>query len=264
MNSVTEKMPVLFVGHGNPMNAIVENDFTREWSNLGKIIPRPQAILCISAHWETRGTRLTAMEKPKTIHDFGGFPPPLYDVQYPANGNPQLALNIQKHIQKTSVGLDYNEWGYDHGAWSVIKHIYPKADIPMIEMSIDHYQKPEYHYELARELAFLRTRGVLIIGSGNIVHNLREVNWQDEDAAFDWAEETNSKVKKAIIDSDHTVLIDMQYQNAAFKRAVPTAEHYIPLLYTLGLQTKTDKISFFNDKIIMGSISMTGILIQPE
>ncbi len=257
-------MPVLFVGHGSPMNAIEENEFTTTWRNLGETLPRPQAILCVSAHWETRGTHLTAMPEPKTIHDFGGFPRELFEVQYPAPGDPQLASDVRQNIKNTQVGLDRSEWGFDHGAWTVVKHLYPQADVPMIEMSIDHFQKPEYHYELARELAFLRSRGVLVVGSGNIVHNLREVNWHDENAAYDWAQETNEKVKQAIIDNNHKDLIDFKNQGAAFQRAISTAEHYIPLLYALGLQTKSDTISFFNDKIIMGSLSMMGVLISPE
>ncbi|HRZ98187.1 MAG TPA: 4,5-DOPA dioxygenase extradiol [Paludibacter sp.] len=264
MSTVSEKMPVLFVGHGNPMNAISENEFTKTWQQLGKTLPRPRAILCISAHWETRGTRLTAMAKPKTIHDFGGFPRELYEFEYPAPGEPRLATELQNQLTKCPIHLDLNDWGYDHGAWSVIKHIYPEADIPMIEMSIDYTQKPEYHYQLANELAFLLTRGILILGSGNIVHNLREVNWRDENAAYDWATETNEKVKQAISDTDHQALIDFRNQNSAFQKSVPTAEHYIPLLYALGLQSKTDSIRFFNDKIVMGSLSMTGLLIQSK
>ncbi|MCE5331663.1 MAG: 4,5-DOPA dioxygenase extradiol [Bacteroidales bacterium] len=257
-------MPVLFVGHGSPMNAIEENEFTATWRSLGEALPRPQAILCVSAHWETRGTHLTAMPEPKTIHDFGGFPRELFEVQYPAPGDPQLASDVQQNIRKTQVGLDYSEWGFDHGAWSVVKHLYPQADIPMIEMSIDHFQKPEYHYELAKELAFLRSRGVLIVGSGNIVHNLREVNWRNENTAYDWAQETSEKVKQRIIDNNHRDLIDFKNQGTAFQRAIPTAEHYIPLLYALSLQTQSDTVSFFNDKIVMGSLSMTGVLISPE
>ena len=170
-------MPVLFVGHGSPMNAIEDNEFSQTWQQLGASLPRPQAILCVSAHWETRGTYLTAMPNPRTIHDFGGFPRELFEVQYPAAGMPELATEIKEHA-KTDIGLDHSEWGFDHGAWSVMRHIYPKADIPMLQLSIDHFQQPEYHYALAKELAFLRSRGVLIVGSGNIVHNLRQVNWQ--------------------------------------------------------------------------------------
>ena len=186
-------MPVLFVGHGSPMNAIEDNEFSQTWQQLGASLPRPQAILCVSAHWETRGTYLTAMPNPKTIHDFGGFPRELFEVQYPAPGMPELATEIRENAT-TDIGLDRSEWGFDHGAWSVMRHIYPKADIPMLQLSIDHFQQPEYHYALAKELAFLRSRGVLIVGSGNIVHNLRRVNWQDENASFDWALEVRDKV----------------------------------------------------------------------
>ena len=253
-------MPVLFVGHGSPMNAIEDNEFSQTWQQLGTSLPRPQAILCVSAHWETRGTYLTAMPNPKTIHDFGGFPRKLFEVQYPAPGMPELATEIKENAT-TNIGLDRSEWGFDHGAWSVMRHIYPKADIPMLQLSIDHFQRPEYHYALAKEFAFLRSRGVLIVGSGNIVHNLRQVNWQDENASYDWALEVRDKVNTAILDGNHQSIIDFQHQGAAFQQAIPTAEHYIPLLYALGLQTKADKVSLFNDKIVMGSLSMTGVMI---
>ncbi len=265
-NSLTPSplMPVLFVGHGNPMNAIEQNEFTQTWQILGESIPRPQAILCISAHWETRGTSLTAMPFPKTIHDFGGFPEQLYQVNYPAPGNPELANSLKKQINSTEIKLDTTDWGFDHGAWSVIKHIYPKADIPMIQMSIDHYQSPEYHYQLAKELLYLRSRGVLIVGSGNIVHNLRELNWRDENAKHAWAIEAQEKVNQAILDGNHQLLIDYKKQASAFQMAIPTPEHFIPLLYALGVQTKTDRVSLFNDKIFMGSLSMTGVLIAEK
>lgn len=255
----SEPMPVLFVGHGSPMNAIEENEFTESWKQLGETMPKPQAILCISAHWETRGTYLTAMDKPRTIHDFGGFPKPLYEVEYPAAGFPELAASISQDV--ANVGLDRQEWGFDHGSWSVIRHIYPEANIPMLELSIDHFMKPERHYELAQELAYLRSKGVLIVGSGNIVHNLREVNWYDENAEADWALEVREKVNTAILNQDHQFLIDFRKQNSAFQRAIPTAEHYLPMLYALALQTPKDQVRLFNDKIVMGSLSMTGIYI---
>lgn len=172
----TEKMPVLFLGHGSPMNAIEENEFVRGFRSVAAGLPKPRAILCVSAHWETRGTFVTAIPNPPTIHDFGGFPKALFDVQYPAPGSPTLARETKALVKKTEVGLD-DKWGLDHGAWSVIKHLYPKADVPVIQMSLDHYQNPEYHYELARELSSLRRKGILIIGSGNMVHNLGMVAW---------------------------------------------------------------------------------------
>lgn len=260
----TESMPVLFLGHGSPMNAIEENEFVQGFRETGKTIPKPSAILCISAHWETRGTFITAMEKPRTIHDFGGFPQALFEVQYPAPGDPLLARATQSLITKTRVGLD-ETWGLDHGAWSVIKHLYPAADVPVIEMSIDHYQTPLYHYELAKELAALRRKGVLIIGSGNMVHNLRMVAWDklNVDAyGYDWAIEASEKMKQYIRSGDHQSLIRFRSQGLAFDLAIPTAEHYMPLLYTLALQEKDEQVSFFNDKPVGGSLTMTSVRID--
>jgi 4,5-DOPA dioxygenase extradiol len=198
----TDKMPVLFLGHGSPMNAIEENEFVAGFRNVAKDIPRPQAILCVSAHWETRGTYVTAMENPTTIHDFGGFPKALFEVQYPAPGNPDLAKETKSIIKKTEVHLD-DKWGLDHGAWSVIKHLYPNADVPVIQLSLDYNQTPQYHYELAKELASLREKGVLIIGSGNMVHNLGLVSWQhlDKVYAHDWALEASDKMRNFITPS---------------------------------------------------------------
>lgn len=260
----TAPMPVLFLGHGSPMNAIEENEFVQGFRETGKTIPKPSAILCISAHWETRGTFITAMEKPRTIHDFGGFPQALFDVQYPAPGDPLLARETQSLITKTTVGLD-ESWGLDHGAWSVIKHLYPAADVPVIEMSIDHYQTPLYHYELAKELAALRKKRVLIIGSGNMVHNLRMVAWDklNTDAyGYDWAIEASEQMKQYIRSGDHQSLIRFRSQGLAFDLAIPTPEHYLPLLYTLALQEKGDQVSFFNDKPVGGSLTMTSVRID--
>lgn len=260
----TKPMPVLFLGHGSPMNAIAENEFVQGFRKLAEEIPKPAAILCISAHWETKGTHITAMEIPKTIHDFGGFPPELYQVQYPSPGNPLLAKETQKIITLTEVGLDY-KWGLDHGAWSVIKHMYPKADVPVLEMSLDYSKPAKYHYELARELRVLRQKGILIIGSGNMVHNLRRVDWQNLDKSgygFDWALEASDKMKDFILNGNHTSLIRYESNGDAFKLAVPTPEHYLPLLYALALQTKADNISIFNDKAVAGSLTMTSVKIQ--
>lgn len=260
----TEPMPALFLGHGSPMNAIEENEFVQGFREAGKTIPKPSAILCISAHWETRGTFLTAMDKPRTIHDFGRFPQALFDVQYPAPGDPLLVRETQRLITKTTVGLD-ETWGLDHGAWSVIKHLYPAADVPVVEMSIDHYQTPEYHYELAKELAALRKKGVLIIGSGNMVHNLRMVAWDKLDTnayGYDWAIEASEKMKQYILSGDHQQLIRFRSQGRAFDLAIPTAEHYIPLLYTLALQEKGERVRFFNDKPVGGSLTMTSVRID--
>lgn len=259
----TPRMPVLFVGHGSPMNAIEENEFVRGWQNMGKTLPRPKAILCISAHWETRGTYVTAVPKPKTIHDFGGFPQALYAVEYPAPGSPELAAETQRVVTKTSVGLD-EKWGLDHGAWTVIRHMYPKADVPVIEMSLDYYQSPQYHFDLAKELSALRNKGVLIIGSGNMVHNLRLVAWDKVDEpeyGYDWAVGANEKFKSLIKSGDFKSLINYANLGREVQLAVPTPDHFLPLLYALALKEKEEKVTFFNDKPVMGSLTMTSLKI---
>ncbi|MRS01884.1 4,5-DOPA dioxygenase extradiol [bacterium] len=259
----TAKMPVLFLGHGSPMNAIEENEFVEGFRNIGKSIPKPEAILCVSAHWETRGTFVTAMDKPETIHDFGGFPKALYEVQYPAPGSPELADEIKSLITVHKVESDY-KWGLDHGAWSVIKHLYPEADVPVIQLSLDYYQGPRYHYDLMSELTSLRKKGVLIIGSGNMVHNLRLVAWDKFNAdnfAFDWALEASEKMKKSILDGDHEELINYRSHGRAFDLAIPTPEHFLPLLYALALKEEKDEVLLFNDKAIAGSITMTSVKI---
>ncbi len=257
------RMPVLFVGHGSPMYAIEENEFVRTWRKLGEELPRPKAILCISAHWETNGTLVTAMPKPMTIHDFGGFPKELFAVQYPAPGSPELALETKRSLTSVTVELD-EKWGLDHGAWSVIRNIYPKADIPVIEMSLDYNKPPQYHYDLAKELSALRDKGVLIIGSGNIVHNLRMVAWDkmnEPEYGFDWAIQANDKIKQLIINNNHKELINYTLLGREVQLAVPTPEHYLPLLYTLALKGTNEPVSFFNDKAVMGSLAMTSVKI---
>lgn len=258
----TSKMPVLFLGHGSPMNAIEENEFVTGFRNIAKGIPKPNAILCVSAHWETKGTFVTAMQNPPTIHDFGGFPKELFAVQYPAPGNPDLAKETKSLITKTEVGLD-EKWGLDHGAWSVIKHLYPNADIPVIQMSIDYSQSPQYHYELAQQIKSLREKGVLIIGSGNIVHNLGKVEWRrlNETFGYDWAIEANDKMKSFILDGNHKELINFRSQGKAFDLAIPTPEHYLPLLYSLALQNKNEEVKLFNDKAVAGALTMTSLKI---
>lgn len=260
----SEKMPVLFLGHGSPMNAIEENEFVTGFRNIGKGIPKPKAIIVISAHWETRGTFVTAMDKPRTIHDFGGFPQALFDVQYPAPGNPELAKETKSIIKKTEVGLD-QRWGLDHGAWSVVKHLYPKADVPIIQMSIDYTQGAQYHYELAKELAILRKKGVLIVGSGNMVHNLGMIAWDKlntDSYGYDWAIEANEKMKQYILSGDHKQLINYHSQGKAWELAIPSPEHYLPLIYTLALKDDNEKISLFNDKAVAGSLTMTSVKID--
>lgn len=259
----TDKMPVLFLGHGSPMNAIEENEFVQGFRKVGKEISKPDAVLVVSAHWETKGTFVTAMEKPKTIHDFGGFPKELYEVQYPAPGSPELAKETKDIIKKADVGLDVN-WGLDHGAWSVVKHLYPDADVPVIELSLDYTQSPQCHYELAKELGSLRKKGVLIIGSGNMVHNLRMVDWRrlnDVDYSYDWATEASEKMKKFILSGNHKQLSNYQSQGKEFNLAVPTPEHYLPLIYALGLKEENEEVSLFNDKAVGGSLTMTSVKI---
>lgn len=258
----TKKMPVLFLGHGSPMNAIEENEFVTGFRNIAQEIPKPNAILCISAHWETRGTFVTAMQNPPTIHDFGGFPKALFDVQYPAPGSPELAKETKSIVTKTEIVLD-DKWGLDHGAWSVIKHLYPNADIPVIQLSLDYTQTPQYHYELAQQIQSLREKGILIIGSGNMVHNLRMVAWKqlNETFGYDWAMEANEKMKQYILSGDHKPLINFRSQGNAFDLAIPTPEHYLPLLYTLALKEDTDDILLFNDKAVAGSLTMTSVKI---
>lgn len=259
----TTRMPVLFLGHGNPMNAIAENEFVQGFRDLSETIPTPSAILCVSAHWETRGTYITAVEKPKTIHDFGGFPQELFDVQYPAPGSPELANKTKSLITKNSVALDYN-WGLDHGAWTVIKHLYPKANIPIVQLSLDYYQNPQQHYDLAKELKPLRDKGVLIIGSGNIVHNLSLTNWRrlDETIGYDWAIEANEGIKELILKNDYQALINYKNLGKAVQLSIPTPEHFLPLLYALALKEEKEQITILNDKLLAGSLSMTSIKID--
>lgn len=258
----TPKMPVLFLGHGSPMNAIEENEFVKGFRNISTTFETPKAILCISAHWETRGTQVTAMQTPRTIHDFGGFPKELFEVQYPAPGSPELAQQTQQIIQSEKIILD-ESWGLDHGAWSVIKHLYPKANIPVIQMSLDIGKSAKEHYEIAQELNQLRSKGILIVGSGNIVHNLRQVAWNKLDSPFgyDWALEVQSKVNNWIINKNHDALINFEKQGKAFKMAIPTPEHYLPLLYTLALQENNEETTIFNDQPLAGSLTMTSLKI---
>ena len=259
----SQKMPVLFLGHGSPMNAIEENEFVSNFRRLGKEVAKPKVILCISAHWETKGTKVTAMQQPPTIHDFGGFPQALFDVQYPAPGSPELAQITKEIITKTDVALDHH-WGLDHGAWSVIKHMYPDADIPVIQLSLDYTKSPKYHYELGQELEKLRHKGVLIVGSGNVVHNLRKVKWDklNDTYAWDWAEEANEKMKSFILDGNHQALVDYRKQGSSFAMSIPTPEHYLPLMYVLGLKDKNESVELFNDQMVGGSIGMLSLRID--
>lgn len=263
LNEADKLMPVLFIGHGSPMNAIEDNEFSQRWKKMGKEIPQPKAVVVISAHWLTKGTFVTAMNQPKTIHDFGGFPQALFDIQYPASGNPELASEIQKMIVNPAVELDH-DWGLDHGTWSVVKHMYPNADIPVLQLSIDYHKPAQYHYELAKQLLDLRKKGVLIIGSGNMVHNLRMIAWDKmnvDNFGYDWALEMNTIFKDKISNKDHQALFDYVKLSNSAKLAIPTPDHYYPLIYSLALQTDNDTIEFFNDKFVGGSLTMTSVKI---
>ncbi|MBG9375447.1 4,5-DOPA dioxygenase extradiol [Panacibacter sp. DH6] len=257
-------MPVLFVGHGSPMNGIEDNEFSKRWAQMALEIPVPKAVLVISAHWLTRGTHITGMDFPQTIHDFGGFPQALFDVQYPAPGDPLLAKETASIIHTTAVGLSH-DWGLDHGAWTIIKHMYPAADIPVLQLSIDYTKPPQYHYDLAKELYALRKKGVLVVGSGNMVHNLRMVSWQHIDKpgfGFDWALKMNDTFKELISNGSHDKLIKYESLGREALLAIPTPDHYLPLMYTLGLQGGRDKISFFNDTAVAGALTMTSVKIS--
>ena len=248
-----ELAPILFVGHGSPMNAVEDNQFSQAWAEMGRNLPRPQAILCISAHWETIGTHITAMPKPKTIHDFYGFPKPLYEKQYPAPGDPELAAGIQQALGEQPIQLDH-DWGLDHGTWSVLYRMFPQADIPTLQLSLDAKRPAAFHYQLGQKLKYLRRQGVLIIGSGNMVHNLGIMAWQQ--SAFDWALAFDARLASLIQAGDHQRLIDYTTLGENAELAIPTNEHYLPLLYILAMQEKDEKPSFFCEKVTLGSISM--------
>ncbi|RZM06648.1 MAG: 4,5-DOPA dioxygenase extradiol [Pedobacter sp.] len=252
-------MPALFVGHGSPMNGIEDNEFSNTWSRLAKDIPLPVAVLVVSAHWFTKGTHITAMDFPSTIHDFGGFPQELFDVVYPAPGSPDIAAEAAGLITSIDVGLDH-DWGLDHGAWTVVRHMYPEANIPVLQLSIDYTKGAQYHYELAKELATLRRKGVLIMGSGNMVHNLRMMNWSMiNGGGYDWALQINDQFKSFILNNEHRPLINFEGLGREAMLAIPTPEHYLPLMYTLGLKSEDEPVSLFNDKAIGGSLTMTSV-----
>lgn len=256
-------MPAFFIGHGTPMNAIEKNAFTRGWRKALENHPKPKAILCVSAHWLTKGTWITAMPKPRTIHDFRGFPRELSEAAYPAPGSPEIAQAVSNSITDIRVGLD-QQWGLDHGAWSILLPVFPDADIPVMEFSIDYDQPASWHYDAGRMLMGLRKRGVLIIGSGNMVHNLGRLNPQMPDTGFDWADAVNDKLKKLILNKDHSAIIDYKKLGREAALAIPTPDHYYPLLYTLGLQTKSDRVQIFNDQTVMGSVTMTSVRLHSE
>jgi 4,5-DOPA dioxygenase extradiol len=250
------KLPALFLGHGSPMNAIDTNNFTRTLNRLGEEITRPEAILVISAHWMTEGTWITHMDKPKTIHDFFGFPKPLFDVQYPAPGRPDIAEAIQKEIIDPKVQLDHEAWGLDHGTWSVLRHMYPNADIPVMQLSLYMGQPPEYHVKLGQELAKLREKGVLIVGSGNIVHNLRKIGWDPDARPYEWAIEFDEWSKDKITKREFKALQNDFLQTEAGRLSVPSMDHYYPLLYIIGASNSNDELKFEYEEIQNSSISM--------
>lgn len=255
----SDKMPVLFIGHGSPMNAIEDNNFHKSWVELGKLLPKPKAILSISAHWLTYGsTKVTAMEKPRTIHDFGGFPEELYHQQYPAPGSPSLASETVDLVSKPAIQLD-SDWGLDHGTWSVIKPMFPNADIPVYQLSINFNEPMQYHYDLGLQLKQLREKGVLIIGSGNIVHNLGAMNYSNH--VYDWAQEFDNQIKQFIDDSNHEGIINFHKLGSLGKMAHPSHDHFIPLVYTIALQGENEKVNYFNDSFDLGSISMRSMVI---
>ena len=256
-------MPILFVGHGSPMNAIQDNIFTKNFRDISKMIERPKAILCISAHWFTDGTKVTAMENPKTIHDFYGFTKELYDIEYPAKGNRELAKKIIELLSSIKVEADL-DWGLDHGTWSVLRHMYPEADIPVVQLSIDYNQSADYHFNLAKKLKALRSEGVLVVGSGNIIHNLGMVdfdNLETEDYGYDWAKRVQKIINENINKGSFDPLIDYLKGGEDFKKAIPTPEHYLPLIYILGLKEEGENIEIRNDLLVGGSISMTSVKI---
>ena len=258
---ITSIMPALFIGHGNPMNAIEETVYSAAWRAVADEIPRPSAILCISAHWETEGTFVTSMPHPRTIHDFYGFPDALYQVQYPAPGSPELAERICSLVRSCAVRLDdAYSWGLDHGAWSVLRRMYPLADIPTVQLSLDRSQHPRFHYDLGRELQALREEGVLIVGSGNIVHNLRLLQWNAVEAHA-WAVEFDRLAAELILAGEHDRLVAYSALGEAARLSIPTNEHYLPLLYILALQRPDEPVSFFAEGLPLGSISMRSVRI---
>jgi 4,5-DOPA dioxygenase extradiol len=255
------RQPAVFIGHGSPMYALEPNRHTDAWSALGKRLHKPDAILLISAHWLTRGIWLTAMPQPKTIHDFGGFPEALFQIQYPAPGSPALAQRVQSLLRQTVV-LEEHEWGIDHGAWSVLRYLYPNADVPVVQLSLDGSLSAEEHYTLAKQLAPLRDENILILGSGNIVHNLRLIDWDSEAAPLPWATDFNQFFISQMLANQHPALLDWQAAGDTARLSIPTPEHYWPALYPLALQDSGERVEIITNGIEMGSISMLSFLIH--
>jgi len=255
-------MPALFLGHGSPMNVLEENTFTESWRKLGETLPRPKAIIAVSAHWYTRGTAVTAMDQPRTIHDFGNFPQALFETHYRAPGSPALAQQIAEVLSPVEVHLD-QQWGFDHGSWGVLIKMYPDADIPVVQLSVDGTQPPAYHFELGRKLAALREQGVMIVASGNVVHNLRMARWQGESEPYPWAASFNQYVRDNLnwqgADAEHPLVNFMDHQGAVLSN--PTPEHYLPLLYVLGSRAPDEAVSIPVDGIVMASLSMLSVQV---
>jgi 4,5-DOPA dioxygenase extradiol len=257
MSELVERMPALFFGHGSPMNAL-GGPYAEIWAALGRALPRPKAVLCVSAHWYVEETAVTAMARPRTIHDFYGFPRALYHVAYPAPGDPWLAARTADLLAPLAVRADH-DWGLDHGAWSVLVHLFPEADIPVVQLAIDRTQPPPFHYELGRKLAPLRDEGVLVCGSGDVVHNLRMIDWAGGEA-FPWATHFNDRVKALIVARDDASLVDYPALGEEAMLAIPTPDHYLPLLYMLGMRGADEPVRFFSDRLELGSISMLGMI----
>jgi 4,5-DOPA dioxygenase extradiol len=259
---MTNILPAIFFGHGNPMNALMNNAYTEAWRRVGESIPRPRAILSISAHWFVPGTGVTISTAPRTIHDFGGFPRELYQVEYPAPGDPQLARRVQTLLAPLPVTLD-DSWGLDHGTWSVLKHVYPAADIPIVQLSIDETRPPSFHYEIGRRLAGLREEGVLLAGSGNLVHNLHTYAWgRHVPDPYDWAVRFESEARGLLLAGDHKPLVDYESMGREALLSIPTPDHYLPLLYVIGTRQQHDSISFPVEGVDGGSISMLAVKID--
>lgn len=251
-----EKMPSLFLGHGSPMNAIQDNDFTQSLQRLGNSLPRPKAVLMVSAHWETEGSWVTGMDRPRTIHDFYEFPEALYDVQYAAPGSPEIVKEVTKAIVNPHIGIDDRKWGLDHGTWAVLKHIFPDAGVPVFQLSLNTNQPLSFHFELGRQLSRFREEGIMIMGSGNIVHNLREIRWGDDAQPFDWATEFDEWTKMKLVERDFDSLVNDPLKSKEGKLSIPTLEHYLPLLYVLGASDQEDKLIFDYEGIQLSSMSM--------
>ena len=252
------RMPVIFFGHGSPMNTLASNRYTDAWRALGAAVPAPKAILAISAHWYTRGTAVTAMQKPQTIHDFGGFPKALFDIQYPALGDPGLAVRVRDLLAPMQVGMDLS-WGLDHGTWSVLAHAYPNAEIPVVQLSMDATKPARFHYELARSLVLLRAEGVLVIGSGNVVHNLMLMQRHDGAPVYPWAKRFNEYVRAALAADEHEALIEFERAGEDARLSVPTPEHYLPLLYIAALQGEGETMAVVVDGYEGGSLGMLSV-----